>query len=204
VLDRRAANFLDRVMTSIAGARGSTQVTFEQMRQRSWAAANSLLDLGIRLGDCVALFAAGLCIERHPQWFRTRDLGVLDSDQNLTYADRVKDSLRRCGENISSVGVETAVMGHPAVLEAAVVGSMPSELGEDGILLIVTLRPDAALDYTELLDFCSVRMPYFCVPRYVEIVNEIPKQLSGGYAKIFFASGRRARHLVPRKPRIHR
>jgi carnitine-CoA ligase len=125
---------------------------------------------------------AGLRVERHSQWFRTGDLGVLDSDQNLTYVDRVKDSLRRRGENISSVEVETAVMRHPAVLEAAVVG-VPSELGEDEILLIVTLQPDSTLDYTELLDFCSVRMPYFCVPRYVEAVNEIPKTIIGRVRK---------------------
>jgi carnitine-CoA ligase len=126
--------------------------------------------------------APGLRVERHPQWFRTGDLGVLDSDQNLTYVDRVKDSLRRRGENISSIEVETAVMRHPAVLEAAVVG-VPSELGEDDILLIVTLRPDCALNYAELLDFCSVRMPYFCVPRYVEVVNEIPKTIIGRVRK---------------------
>jgi carnitine-CoA ligase len=125
---------------------------------------------------------AGLRVDRHPRWFRTGDLGVLDSDQNLTYVDRVKDSLRRRGENISSVEVETAVMRHPAVLEAAVVG-VPSELGEDDILLIATLRPDCALDYTELLDFCSVHMPYFCVPRYVEIVNELPKTIIGRVRK---------------------
>jgi carnitine-CoA ligase len=73
-------------------------------------------------------------------------------------------------------------MCHPAVLEAAVVG-VPSQLGEDDILLIVTLRPDSTLDYTELLDFCSVRMPYFCVPRYVEVVNEIPKTIIGRVRK---------------------
>ncbi|MGH3576038.1 MAG: AMP-binding protein [Mycobacterium sp.] len=126
--------------------------------------------------------ATGLRVDRHPRWFRTGDLGVLDSDQNLTYVDRVKDSLRRRGENISSVEVETVVMRHPAVLEAAAVG-VPSELGEDDILLIVTVRPDSALDYTELLDFCSARMPYFCVPRYVEIVNEIPKTIIGRVRK---------------------
>jgi crotonobetaine/carnitine-CoA ligase len=126
--------------------------------------------------------AAGLRVERHPEWFRTGDLGVLDSDQNLTYVDRVKDSLRRRGENISSVEVETAVMRHPAVLEAAVVG-VPSELGEDDILLIVALRPESALNYAELLDFCAGRMPYFCVPRYVEIVAEIPKTVIGRVRK---------------------
>jgi carnitine-CoA ligase len=126
--------------------------------------------------------AAGLCVERPPRWFRTGDLGVLDSDQNLTYVDRVKDSLRRRGENISSVEVETAVMRHPAVLDAAVIG-VPSELGEDDILLVVTLRADSALNYAELLDFCSIHMPYFCVPRYVEVVNEIPKTVIGRVRK---------------------
>jgi crotonobetaine/carnitine-CoA ligase len=121
-------------------------------------------------------------VDPHPEWFRTGDLGMLDSDQNLTYVDRVKDSLRRRGENISSVEVETVVMGHPAVLEAAAVG-VPSDLGEDDILLFVAVRPEAALDYPELLDFCSARMPYFCVPRYVEVVDELPKTIIGRVRK---------------------
>jgi carnitine-CoA ligase len=121
-------------------------------------------------------------VDPHPEWFRTGDLGMLDSDQNLTYVDRVKDSLRRRGENISSVEVETVVMGHPAVLEAAAVG-VPSDLGEDDILLFVAVRPESALDYPELLDFCSARMPYFCVPRYVEVVDELPKTIIGRVRK---------------------
>ena len=124
----------------------------------------------------------GLRIDPHPEWFRTGDLGRLDADQNLTYVDRVKDSLRRRGENVSSVEVETVVMRHPAVAEAAAVG-VPSELGEDDILLIVTLRPGATLDCAELLDFCADRMPYFCVPRFVETVNELPKNVIGRIRK---------------------
>jgi crotonobetaine/carnitine-CoA ligase len=126
--------------------------------------------------------ASGLAVDPHPAWFRTGDLGVLDSDQNLTYVDRVKDSLRRRGENISSVEVETVVTAHPAVLEAAVIG-VPSDLGEDDILLFVTVQPDRDLDYTELLDFCGARMPYFSVPRYVEIVSELPKTIIGRVRK---------------------
>jgi crotonobetaine/carnitine-CoA ligase len=121
-------------------------------------------------------------VEPHPEWFRTGDLGVLDDEANLTYLDRVKDSLRRRGENISSVEVEAAVLRHPAVAEAAAVG-VPSDLGEDDILLVVTLRAESSLDYVELLDFCSARMPYFCVPRYVEIVDEIPKTIIGRVRK---------------------
>jgi carnitine-CoA ligase len=69
-------------------------------------------------------------------------------------------------------------MRHPAVGEAAAVG-IPSELGEDDILVVVTLRPDAAVNYAELLDFCAARMPYFCVPRYLEVLDEIPKNVIG-------------------------
>lgn len=128
----------------------------------------------------------GLRVQPHPEWFRTGDMGKLDAgrngDPNLTYVDRVKDSLRRRGENVSSVEVETVVMRHPAVAEAAAVG-VPSAVGEDDILLIVTLRPGVALDCVELLDFCAARMPYFCVPRFVETVNELPKNEIGRIRK---------------------
>jgi carnitine-CoA ligase len=123
-----------------------------------------------------------LQVDPHPEWFRTGDLGMLDDEGNLTYVDRVKDSVRRRGENVSSVEVEQTAMRHPAVLEAAAVG-VPSELGEDDILVVVTLRPDAAVAYAELLDFCSARMPYFCVPRYLEVLDEIPKNVIGRVRK---------------------
>jgi carnitine-CoA ligase len=124
----------------------------------------------------------GIRVDRHPEWFHTGDLGRLDGNQDLTYVDRVTDSLRRRGENVSSVEIETTIMRHPAVLEAAAVG-IPSELGEDDILVVVTLLPDATLDHAELLDFCSARMPYFCVPRYVEAVEELPKNIIGRVRK---------------------
>jgi carnitine-CoA ligase len=124
----------------------------------------------------------GVPVLAHREWFRTGDLGRLDADQNLTYVDRIKDSLRRRGENVSSVEVEAVVMRHPAVAEAAAVG-VPSVLGEDDILLIVALRPGATLDCAELLDFCAARMPYFCVPRFVEKVDELPKNGIGRIRK---------------------
>lgn len=123
-----------------------------------------------------------LVIAPHAEWLRTGDLGSLDAGGNLTYVDRVKDSLRRRGENVSSVEVETTVMCHPDVLEAAAV-AVPSDLGEDDVLVVVTLRPGASLDHTELLDFCSARMPYFCVPRYLEVLDQIPKNAIGRVRK---------------------
>ncbi|MDT5139541.1 MAG: carnitine-CoA ligase [Mycobacterium sp.] len=124
----------------------------------------------------------GLRVDPHPQWFRTGDMGRFDASQNLTYVDRVKDSLRRRGENVSSVEVEAVVMSHPAVQEAAAV-AVPSDLGEDDILVVVTLRPGAAMDCVELLDFCSARMPYFCVPRFIDTVDELPKNVIGRIRK---------------------
>ncbi|OCB19394.1 ATP-dependent acyl-CoA ligase [Mycobacterium malmoense] len=124
----------------------------------------------------------GMRLIPHPDWFRTGDLGRLDAEGNLAYVDRRKDSLRRRGENVSSVEVEAVVMGHPAVEEAAAVG-VPSALGEDDILMVVTLRPGATVNFTELLDFCAARMPYFCVPRFVEVVGELPKNVIGRIRK---------------------
>ncbi|MGZ6780822.1 MAG: AMP-binding protein, partial [Mycobacterium sp.] len=123
-----------------------------------------------------------LVVMTHGEWFRTGDLGSFDDDGNLTYVDRVKDSLRRRGENVSSVEVETTVMRHPAVLEAAAV-AVPSDLGEDDILVVVTVAPQMEFDHAELLDFCSARMPYFCVPRYLEVLDEIPKNVIGRVRK---------------------
>lgn len=125
---------------------------------------------------------SGLQVDPHPEWFRTGDMGRFDDGGNLTYVDRVKDSLRRRGENVSSVEVEAVVLGHPAVAEAAAI-AVPSDLGEDDILLIVALRPDAAMDCAELLDFCAARMPYFCVPRYVDAVDELPRNVIGRIRK---------------------
>lgn len=131
----------------------------------------------VRAGD-----GAGLQVDPHPEWFRTGDMGTCDKDGNLSYVDRVKDSLRRRGENVSSVEVEAVVVGHPAVAEAAAI-AVPSDLGEDDILLVVTVKPGAAIDYVELLDFCTARMPYFCVPRYVDTVDELPKNIIGRIRK---------------------
>jgi carnitine-CoA ligase len=140
----------------------------------------------------VAEGEGGLRVVAHPDWFRTGDLGRMDDEGTLTYVDRVKDSLRRRGENVSSVEVESVVRRHPAVADAAVV-AVPSELGEDDILVILALRPGAALDCAELLGFCADRMPYFCVPRYVETVDELPKNGIGRIRKDIL----RARGLTP-------
>jgi carnitine-CoA ligase len=138
-----------------------------------------VMSLGYVDADAVG---SELKVTKHQEWFRTGDLGSFDHDGNLTYVDRAKDCLRRRGENVSSVEVETTVMRHPAVVEAAAV-AVPSDLGEDDILVVITLVPGADFEHAELLDFCSARMPYFCVPRYLEVLDEIPKNVIGRVRK---------------------
>lgn len=125
---------------------------------------------------------AGLFVRRHDEWFRTGDLGRLDAEGNLTYVDRVKDAIRRRGENVSSVEVETVVAGYQGIAEAAAVG-VPSALGEQDILVVLGVVPGAELDPSGLLDYCAERMPYFCVPRYVRVVSELPRNIVGRVRK---------------------
>lgn len=115
-------------------------------------------------------------------WFHTGDLGRFDASGNLTYVDRKKDAMRRRGENISSFEVEQAILRHPAVAEAAAVG-VPSDVGEDDVMVCLTTKPGAGLDMVEFIDFCSGRMPSFAVPRYVHVAGELPKSVTGRVLK---------------------
>ncbi len=107
-------------------------------------------------------------------WFHTGDGFRCDEDGNHYFVDRMKDAIRRRGENISSFEVEALVGQHPDVQECAAV-AVPSELGEDEIKVLVVARGDAALDPAELCAFLEPRMPKFMLPRYVELVAALPK-----------------------------
>ncbi|VTU24897.1 Long-chain-fatty-acid--CoA ligase [Variovorax sp. PBL-H6] len=108
------------------------------------------------------------------QWLHTGDAFRIDADGQYVFVDRMKDAMRRRGENVSSFEVEKEIMEHPAVLEAAVVG-VPSAATEDDILACVVLRPGAQLQADALLNFLEARLPYFMVPRYVDFLPELPK-----------------------------
>lgn len=107
-------------------------------------------------------------------WFATGDRGHLDPDGYLYFADRKKEAIRRRGENISAYEVEALLCRHPAVLEAAAV-PVPSELGEDDVMAYVVLTPGAQVSYAELIEFCSRRMAYYMVPRYLRFTEALPK-----------------------------
>lgn len=107
-------------------------------------------------------------------WFHTGDALRQDEQGWFYFVDRYKDALRRRGENISSFEIEAAVMGHPSVVEAAVVG-VPAdyEAGEDEVLAAVVVSEE--VDPQELLEWCEGKIPAFAIPRYLRVVEELPK-----------------------------
>jgi crotonobetaine/carnitine-CoA ligase len=107
-------------------------------------------------------------------WFHSGDRGRRRPDGSFEFIDRMKDSIRRRGENITSYEVERVVNEHPAVLESAAVG-VPSELGEDEVMIVVVPRPGSEIDPAELWAFCTERMAAFQVPRYIRVIAELPK-----------------------------
>nr|WP_280295708.1 AMP-binding protein [Nocardia abscessus] len=107
-------------------------------------------------------------------WFKTGDLFRRDADGYYYFVDRLKDSLRRRGENISSTEVEEIALQHPAVEECAVV-AVPSEWSEDEVMIFVVVAEGAGVSPKELTEFMAERVPAFAVPRFVEFVDELPK-----------------------------
>jgi crotonobetaine/carnitine-CoA ligase len=107
-------------------------------------------------------------------WVHTGDAFRKDDAGHWFFTDRMKDALRRRGENISSFEVERAINEFPAVFESAVVAA-PSAVGEDEIKAVVVPREGQTIDPVELTRFLVDRMPYFMVPRYLEFASELPK-----------------------------
>ena len=115
-------------------------------------------------------------------WFHTGDRVVREADGSFRFVDRLKDAIRRRGENISSFEVEQVLLSHPAIATAAVY-PVRSELAEDEVMAAIVLRPGASLPPAELMAFCEPRMPYFAVPRFVEFLDELPRTENGKVQK---------------------
>ena len=107
-------------------------------------------------------------------WFHSGDRGKMDGDGYFYFIDRLKDCIRRRGENISSFELEKTLLRHSSIQEAVALAA-PSELGEDDVRVVLVLKPDKALTPEEVIDFCLENMAYFMVPRYVEYRSSIPK-----------------------------
>jgi len=107
-------------------------------------------------------------------WFHTGDAFRKDADGNFFFVDRIKDAIRRRGENISSFEVELELVAHPKVREAAAV-AVKNELSEDDVLAVVALADGETLEPAELIEFLIPRMPHFMIPRYVRVLPELPR-----------------------------
>lgn len=107
-------------------------------------------------------------------WFHTGDAFRRDAEGNFYFVDRMKDAIRRRGENISSFEVESEVATHPDVREAAAI-PVPSEISEDEVMVVVAPAPGRNIDPAALIDYLRPRMAHFMVPRYVRVLPELPK-----------------------------
>ena len=107
-------------------------------------------------------------------WFHTGDRGYLDDEGYLVFVDRIKDCIRRRGENISSFEVERSVNAHPSVRESAAY-AVPSDIGEEEVMVAVVVETGKNFDAAEFRAFCDTTMPRFAVPAFVRVVDELPK-----------------------------
>jgi carnitine-CoA ligase len=106
-------------------------------------------------------------------WFHTGDVFARTDDGDFYLVDRVKDSIRRRGENVSAAEVETEMLSHPDVTEAGAI-AVPAELDEE-ILAYAVIRPESGLEPAGLHEHLVDRLPYFAVPRYIAFVDSLPR-----------------------------
>jgi crotonobetaine/carnitine-CoA ligase len=131
-------------------------------------------------------------------WLHSGDAGKLDAAGNLYFVDRLKDAIRRRGENISSLEVENEINAHPGVLESAVF-PVESEHSEQEVMAALVLQPGAVLTPEELIRFLEPRMAYFMVPRYLDFVEALPKTPTGKVQKYALRQGGRGAHTWDRE-----
>jgi crotonobetaine/carnitine-CoA ligase len=113
-------------------------------------------------------------------WYHTGDYGKVLPSGAMAFVDRKKDALRRRGENISSLELEAGINGHPAVVESAV-HSVPSDLGEDDVKACLVVS--SAVEPEDLFAYFKDHLPYFTIPRYVEVFDELPRNGVGRVLK---------------------
>ncbi|HEY2428298.1 MAG TPA: long-chain fatty acid--CoA ligase [Acidimicrobiales bacterium] len=115
-------------------------------------------------------------------WLKTGDVAAIDSEGYIRLVDRTKDLVKSGGEWISSVELENAIMGHPAVTEAAVVG-VPHPKWDERPLACVVLAPGATLDREELHEFLSDKVAKWWLPDDVVIIDAVPRTSVGKFDK---------------------
>ncbi|MEO8296864.1 MAG: AMP-binding protein [Burkholderiales bacterium] len=111
------------------------------------------------------------------QWFHTGDRGYCDADGYIWFVDRKKDCIRRRGENISAFEVEQVIAQHPAV-EVAAAFPVRTADGDEEVGACLVLRPGETLSEAALIEHCNRNMAYFMVPRYVQVLAELPMTIN--------------------------
>jgi crotonobetaine/carnitine-CoA ligase len=107
-------------------------------------------------------------------WFHTGDSFIVDADGDYHFKDRLKDAIRRRGENISSYEIEVVLHAHPGVREAAAI-PVPAEHGEDEVMIVIAPVDGADLAAGDIFAYLQMRLAHFMLPRYLRIVDELPK-----------------------------
>ena len=115
-------------------------------------------------------------------WLHTGDLVEQNDDGSFTFVGRRKEVIRRRGENLSPVEVEACLESHPDVVEAAVIG-VPSDMSEDEVKAFVIAGPNRSIDVEALYGHARKQLARFKVPRYFEVVSELPHTPTGRIAK---------------------
>jgi fatty-acyl-CoA synthase len=118
----------------------------------------------------------------HDGWLRTGDVGTIDPLGYVTLTDRAKDVIKSGGEWISSMALESELMAHPQVSEAAVIGVPDTKWGERPLACVVLL-PDASVTVAELRAFLAERVPRWQLPDRWSFIDEVPKTGVGKFAK---------------------
>lgn len=117
------------------------------------------------------------------EWFTCEDMGYLDEEGYLYVVDRKKDMILSGGENISSVEIENVLLGHPKILEVAVVG-IPDEVFGERVHAVVSLKPGCATTSEEIIEWCRNRMAGYKRPRSAEVcLSGLPKSPVGKILK---------------------
>ncbi|MGY4783273.1 AMP-binding protein [Rhodococcus opacus] len=115
-------------------------------------------------------------------WHHTGDQMFVNEDGWYFFVDRAKDMIRRRSQNISAYDIELVINKHPAVMEVAAI-AVPSEHQDDEIKVCIVVDPEGQFDFHEFIDFCRDALPRAMVPRYVELVDAIPKTANEKLAK---------------------
>ena len=117
-------------------------------------------------------------------WFHTGDLGWIDAEGYLYFSDRLKDSIKRRGENVSSFEVEDVISRYTGVQDVAVVGYRHPSGSDEEVRAFVVLKEGAMVDPTALIAHCSAHLAYFMVPRYLDFRGELPRNMIGKVEKV--------------------